>query len=97
MLSEHRFNQHRMWIEGISFFQTKIPSDYKVPRLLSELRPDFAARPSPWSRNSMPETQVYIQGLPEFQERELFQLTGTGFGMCRPGNPLIIGVKVIYE
>ena len=45
----------------------------------------------------MPLAQVCAQGLPELQEKELLEMICTWFGMCWPGNPLFISVKVLHE
>ena len=37
-----------------------------------------------------------VRGAPQLQGRELLELARTWFGMCWPGNPRTIGIKVLY-
>ena len=69
----------------------------RAPRILSELHPSFTNRPRPWQRDEAPQIQVYFQGAPELQEKELLELICTWLGARWPGNPRVIGGNVLYE
>ena len=93
-LSVHRREKHTAWVEGISAIQSNLNRAYRIPYRLNELHQDFFDK-----YGRVPQSQVYIQNLPDMQEKELLDTVLTWFGMAWIGNPFIIerSIPRIYE
>ena len=90
-LPDHRKSMHEEWVKSISFLQSLLPEDYSPPMNLRCIHKDF------FDSHYVPETCVYVRRLPEVQEKELLNMLLSWFGMVWLGNPLILGVKVLYD
>ena len=90
-LSEHRKWKHGEWVKMVSFLQSLLNAQYRVPSNIRDIHEDF------FDINCTPATMVYVKCLPEMQEKELLEMLLSWFGVLWIGNPFILGVKILYE
>ena len=84
-LSARRDERREFWVQAISTILSTLPRGYEPPVYPRRLRPRFMDRRCP----SVPEAQVYVQGLPELRERELSHAVLTWFETHWPGDPFL--------
>ena len=90
-LPQERKEEHMRWVDTVMKFNSLVPVNYsgltELNQLPRELHDD----------RQVPDTQVYINGLPEMQDLELTNMINSFFGMLWPGNPFIISLSLLKQ
>ena len=90
-LSEGRKEEHLRWVDTVMKVNSLVPIGYEGLTQLSQLPADF------FYDDSVPETQLYINNLPEMQDLELTNMINSWFGVLYPGNPFIISLSLLKQ
>ena len=79
------------WVDTVMKFNSLVPLHYSGLTELNQLPHEFL------DDRLVPDTQVYINGLPELQDLELTNMINSFFGMLWPGNPFIISLSLLKQ
>ena len=90
-LPQDRKEEHLRWADAIMQLNSMCPEDYEGLTNLNQLPRDFMSDPH------VPNTQVYINNLPELQDLELTNMINSFFGMTWPGNAYIISLSLLKQ
>eukprot|EP00959_Pyramimonas_sp_CCMP1952_P385027 8069333-Pyramimonas_sp.AAC.1 len=86
-LTEKELAKHDEWVDAVGHVQSLFDDEYVPPIHVDDLHPVW------FDVHSCPDTQVYVNKVPEMNEKQLNGLLLTWAGMLPHGNPTVVSVK----